>query len=254
VTLLSDPSFLAAAVVAVTFLGISKGGFLGLGSVAVPILSFLIPPPKAAAILLPILMAQDLVSVWVYHRDFSAWNLKVLLPGAAIGVVIATLTAATLHEDVVRLAVGVITLLFVVSRLAAPWIERHLPTPGNASGVFWGSVAGFTSTIANAGSPPVQIHLLPQKLPVMTYVGTTSIYFWISNSMKIPSYWSLGQLTWENISTGLLLVPLAVATNFLGVWMLRRVPHDTFYRIAYVLMTAIGLALIRSGLQEMGYM
>jgi uncharacterized membrane protein YfcA len=72
--------------------------------------------------------------------------------------------------------------------------------------------------------------------------------------MKIPSYWSLGQLTWENISTGLLLVPLAVATNFLGVWMLRRVPHDTFYRIAYVLMTAIGLALIRSGLQEMGWL
>jgi uncharacterized membrane protein YfcA len=254
VSLLADPSFLAAAVVAVTLLGISKGGFLGIGSVAVPILSLLVSPPKAAAILLPILMAQDLVSVWVYHRDYSAWNLKVLLPGAVIGVIIATLTAAVLHEDVVRLTVGLITILFVVSRLAAPWIERHLPAPGNASGVFWGAVAGFTSAIANAGSPPVQIHLLPQKLPVMTYVGTTSIYFWISNAMKIPSYWSLGQLTWENISTGLLLVPLAVATNFLGVWMLRRVPHDTFYRIAYVLMTAIGLALVRSGLVQMGWL
>jgi uncharacterized membrane protein YfcA len=192
--------------------------------------------------------------VWIYHRDFSVWNLKVLLPGAVIGVTIATLTAASLHEDVVRLTVGIITLLFVASRLAAPWIERHLPQPGNASGVFWGAVAGFTSAIANAGSPPVQIHLLPQKLPVMTYVGTTSIYFWISNAMKIPSYWTLGQLTFENISTGLLLVPLAIATNFLGVWMLRRVPQATFYRIAYVLMTAIGLALIRSGLVEMGYM
>jgi uncharacterized membrane protein YfcA len=227
---------------------------LGLGSVAVPILSFLIPPPKAAAILLPILMAQDLVSVWVYHRDFSAWNLKVLLPGAVIGVTIATLTAASLHEDVVRLTVGIITILFVASRLAAPWLERHLPTPGNVGGVFWGAAAGFTSTIANAGSPPVQIHLLPQKLPVMTYVGTTSIYFAISNAMKIPSYWSLGQLTAENVMAGVALVPLAVATNFLGVWLLRRVPQDTFYRIAYALMLAIGLALVRSGLKEMGWL
>jgi uncharacterized membrane protein YfcA len=254
VTLLSDPLFLALAVLAVIFLGISKGGFLGLGSVAVPILSLLVPPPKAAAILLPILMAQDAVSVWVYHRSYSAWNLKALLPGAALGVLIATFAAAYLREDVVRLTVGLIVILFVASRLTARWLEQHLPQPNTTSGVFWGTVAGFTSAIANAGSPPVQIHLLPQKLPVLTYVGTTSIYFAISNAMKIPSYWTLGQLTVENISTGLLLVPLAVATNFLGVWLLRRVPHDTFYRIAYVLMTAIGLALIRSGLVEMGWL
>jgi uncharacterized membrane protein YfcA len=252
-TLLSDPTFLTLAIVAVIFLGISKGGFLGLGSMAVPIMSLTVAPPQAAAILLPILMAQDAVSVWVYHRDYSAWNLKALLPGAALGVLIATFAAAYLHEDVVRLTVGLIVLLFVASRLGARWLERHLPKPNAASGVFWGTVAGFTSAIANAGSPPVQIHLLPQKLPVMTYVGTTSIYFAISNAMKIPSYWSLGQLTAENLTAGVALVPLAIATNFFGVWLLRRVPTETFYRIAYVLMLAIGLALVRSGLKEMGW-
>ena len=117
--LLHDPHFLAAAVCAVTLLGISKGGFVGLGVSAVPLLSLYIPPPQAAAILLPILLAQDAVSVWVYHRDFSAWNLKVMLVGAAFGMVLSTLVAASLSNDVVKLAVGLIAVLFVTTRLAA---------------------------------------------------------------------------------------------------------------------------------------
>src|SRR5574337_2059632 len=118
ILLLHDPHFLVLAVCAVTLLGISKGGFIGLGASAVPLLSLVIPPPQAAAILLPILLAQDAVSVWVYHRDFSAWNLKVLLTGAAVGMVISTLVAASLSNAVVTLAVGIIAVLFVASRIA----------------------------------------------------------------------------------------------------------------------------------------
>ncbi|HZT27690.1 MAG TPA: sulfite exporter TauE/SafE family protein [Pseudolabrys sp.] len=245
-TLLRDPQFLVLAVCAVTLLGISKGGFIGLGVSAVPLLSLVMPPPQAAAILLPILLAQDAVSVWVYHRDFSAWNLKVLLAGATIGMVASTLLAASLSSDVVKLAVGVIAVLFVVSRLAAPWIEHHLPKPNAVSGLVWGTVAGFTSAIANAGSPPYQIHMLPQRLPKMTFVGTTALYFAATNLMKIPSYAALGQLTWVNMLTGIALIPLAVATNFLGVYLVRRVSMAAFYRIAYVLIFALGCELIRS--------
>jgi len=246
VPLLENPLFLAAAIVAVTFLGFSKGGFVGLGVTAVPLLSLIVPPPQAAAILLPILLVQDAVSVWVYHRDYSLWNLQVLIPGAIVGAALATLIAASLSADVVRLAVGVIALLFVASRLLSRWIERHLPKPAIASGLFWGMVAGFTSTLANAGSPPVQIHLLPQRLPKLTFVGTTSIYFAAANLIKIPSYFALGQLTSTNMAAGLALVPLAIATNFLGVYLVRRVSMEAFYRIAYVLIFLIGCALVRS--------
>ncbi|MGI8526490.1 MAG: sulfite exporter TauE/SafE family protein [Pseudolabrys sp.] len=245
-TLLTNPLFLAAAIAAVTFLGISKGGFIGLGVTAVPLLSLIVPPPQAAAILLPILLVQDAVSVFVYHRDYSLWNLQVLIPGAAAGAVLATLVAASVSADAVKLAVGLIAVLFVASRIAAPWLERHLPKPAIASGLFWGTVAGFTSTLANAGSPPYQIHMLPQRLPKLTLVGTTSLYFAATNVLKIPSYFALGQLTWSNLSVGLALVPLAVATNFLGVWLVRRVSIEAFYAIAYGLIFLIGLVLVRS--------
>jgi uncharacterized membrane protein YfcA len=88
--------------------------------------------------------------------------------------------------------------------------------------------------------------LLPQRLPKLTFVGTTSIYFAAANLIKIPSYFALGQLTSTNMAAGLALVPLAIATNFLGVYLVRRVSMEAFYRIAYVLIFLIGCALVRS--------
>jgi uncharacterized membrane protein YfcA len=252
-SLLSDPLFLAAAVLAVTFLGISKGGFIGLGVTAVPLLSLFVPPQQAAAILLPILVTQDIVSVVVYRRDFSAWNLKAMVPGAACGAVIATFAAVAMPVDAVRLIVGTIALGFVALRLSEHWVEQHLPKPGAVSGVFWGVVSGFASTLANAGSPPMQIHLLPQQLPKLTFVGTTTLFFASINIMKLPSYIALHQITAENMTAGFALVPLAIATNFFGVWLVHRVSPKAFYRIAYALMLILGIVLIRSAVLDLAW-
>src|SRR5688572_11445062 len=106
--LLTDPIFLVTALVAVTFLGLSKGGFAGVGMAATPLLALVLPPLQAAAILLPILLVQDVISVWVYRREWSAWNLKVLLPGAVIGVVVAWALAAYVSDAAVRISIGLI--------------------------------------------------------------------------------------------------------------------------------------------------
>jgi len=43
------------------------------------------------------------------------------------------------------------------------------------------------------------------------------------------------------------LLPLAVAANFFGIWLVRRTPTEPFYRITYLLMLGISLALIWQG-------
>ena len=79
-------------------LGLSKGGFSGIGMVATPLLALLLPPLEAAAILLPIILLQDAMSCWVYRRVWDPWNLKVMLPGAVVGVAAAWLFAAYVSE------------------------------------------------------------------------------------------------------------------------------------------------------------
>ena len=69
--------------------GLAKGGFSGIGMAATPLLALTVPPLQALAILLPILMMQDVISVWWYRHDWDAWNLKVMLPGAVVGTALA---------------------------------------------------------------------------------------------------------------------------------------------------------------------
>ncbi len=194
----------------------------------------------------PILIVQDAISAWVYRREYSAWNLKVLMIGGAIGVGAAWFLATYLSDSHVRIMVGVIGVAFVLYT----WLGRvpaEPKQPNAAAGVFWGAMTGITSTLAQAGAPPFQVFMLPQKLDKMTLVGTTLIFFAALNWMKLLAYSALGQFTMQTLLTSALLLPLAIATNFFGIWLVRRVPTETFYKIAYALMFLISLELIRSG-------
>jgi uncharacterized membrane protein YfcA len=85
----------------------------------------------------------------------------------------------------------------------------------------------------------------------MVLVGTTTLFFAAVNSMKIVPYFMLGQFHAGNFATSLALLPLAVAANFGGIWMVKHTPTDLFYNIAYVLLFAISLALLWQGVAEL---
>ncbi len=249
-TIITDPLFYMLAIPAIVALGIGKGGFAGAGMISTPLLALVVPPLQAAAILLPILLCQDLMSAWVYRRCWSAWNLKVLLPGAVIGVLAAWLFAAYVPNAYVEIAIGLIGIVFVLWS----WFARVPSEPRRPSvpmGMFWGSLAGFTSTIIQVGAPPYQVHILPQRLDKLTLIGTTVIFFGLVNWMKVIPYFALGQFSAATLGTSLVLLPGAIATNIFGLWLARRIPAAQFYKIAYVLVFVISLALIWQGIHEM---
>jgi len=243
---ITDPLFYLAAVPAVTLLGLGKGGFAGIGMAATPLLALYLPPLQAAAILLPILMIQDIISVWTYRRDWDAWNVKVLLVGGVIGVGIAWAIAAYVTDAAVRLTVGLIGVAFVLNN----WFGRKFQgakQPNAVAGVFWGVATGFTSTMAQAGAPPFQVFVLPQRLPKLTLVGTNMIVFATINALKVVPYLALGQFSTQGLGASVVLLPLAVVTNFLGIWLVRITPTVVFYRIAYILVFVISLGLLWQG-------
>ena len=241
----TDPLFLFVAFFAVLLVGLAKGGFSGIGMAATPLLALAVPPLQALAILLPILMAQDVVSIWWYRRDWDGWNLKVMLPGAILGVGLAWAVGSVVPDNVVRLIIGVIGITFVLNS----WFGR-VPPPGRpsaASGVFWGAGAGFTSTIASAGMPPFSIHVLPQRMEKMRLVGTITLFFAAVNLMRVVPYFALGHLTRDNLMISLTLLPLAIAANFLGFWLVLRISTELFYRISYALILLISCAIFAQG-------
>ena len=170
--MLDSPLFYAVAIPAVILLGLAKGGFAGVGAIAMPLLALVISPVQAAAIVLPVLIVQDVVGVSAFRRNLDRDVLKLLIPWAAVGIVAGYLLAAKVSATAVLGTLGAISILFAAYRL---WIARggRVPTPSNpptALGAVLGIAAGFTSQVAHAGQPPFQMWVLPQRLPPETIV------------------------------------------------------------------------------------
>lgn len=248
--MLTDPLFLVSAIVAVALIGFAKGGFSGLGALATPVLALAVSPVQAAAILLPILIASDIVSVWSFRHSWNKRIVAIMLPGALMGVGVGWLMAASLPVSAIMASLGLISVAFGAWRL---WVERggNMPAPSRSSaplGVAFGFATGLTSQIAHAGGPPFQMWVSPQRLPHTEFVGTTAILFAIINWAKVPAYLALGEFTPSNLSISAALIPLALLSTLAGVWLIKRMQGGRFYTIVHILMIGLGLKLIADAL------
>jgi hypothetical protein len=176
------------------------------------------------------------------------------MPGAVVGTAAAGVFASAVSNAAIEVTVGLIGLVFVTYTWLGPWclpslrkVQDKPRRPPIALGMLCGALSGFMSLLIQVGAPPFQIHILPQRLDKLTLAGTSVIFFAFVNWMKVLPYFLLGQFSPRNFETSLALLPLAVATNFLGIWLVRKTPQERFYQISYLLMALISLILLWQG-------
>lgn len=249
---ISDPMFYAVAIPAVILAGLGKGGFGGpIGMLAVPLMALVIPPIQAAGIMLPVLLVMDGVSLAAYRGHFDRRAIAILLPAGILGVGLGWLTAAAVQDEHVTLLVGVISLAFVADRFrpgrkgggARP---HHVP-----SGLFWGTVSGFTSFVSHTGGPPYQVYMVPRGLAPQLFAGTSVIFFTTVNLVKLIPYFLLGQFDATNLVTAAVLLPLAPLATLAGWRLTKIVQPQLFYGIVYAVMAAVGIKLVWDGLSTL---
>ncbi len=221
-TIITDINFYLFAIPVILLYGMAKGGLgPGVGAICVPLLSFVMEPMQAAAIMLPILCVMDIFAVYHFRRNFDVQRLTILIPSGIVGIILASLLIGQLPADGIRSVIGVIVIVFCFDY----WFRKDgggKSNSGKISGFFWGTLAGFTSTQIHAGGPPVSIYLLPQKLDKVVLMGTMAIFFAVMNYLKLIPYTLMGALHIENIMTSVLLMPLAPIGVRLGNIVLYR--------------------------------
>jgi len=114
--------------------------------------------------------------------------------------------------------------------------------------MLWGALAGFTSFVSHAGGPPYQIYTLPLRQDPKTYTGTSVRFFAIINAIKLVPYFALGQFDATNLSTSLVLAPLAPVATLAGAYIVKRMKPDIFYPFMYAMVLLAALKLIWDGL------
>jgi uncharacterized membrane protein YfcA len=207
------------------------------------------PPIQAAAILLPILILMDMVSLWTWRGQYNSQTLRILLPAALGGIAFGWAMASFVTDGAVRLIVGTVAILFVARWLWRRWRKDDRPVEHHPlKGSFWGAIAGFTSFVAHAGGPPFQIYVMPLKFNPRVYTGTSVIFFAVVNAVKLIPYFALGELGEQNLALSAVLLPLAPIATLAGARLVRQMRTEVFYPFMYAMIVIVGSKLVYDGL------
>ena len=241
---MTDANYLIWAGLAAAMVGLSKGGLPTVGMLSVPILSLFMSPVKAVVMLLPIYIISDLVGLWLYRKNFSVINLKILVPAGIGGVLAGWLTASLVSDTAVKMMIGLMGVGFVLNA----WRKRHAeqaPKPASwRQGMLWGSLSGFTSFISHAGGPPFQVYLLPQKLSKLVFAGTSTLFFAFINLAKLWPYHTLQPYGTNELMGAFVLIPFALVGTVAGAYLTRKIADDWFFKWVQVGLLAISVKLI----------
>ena len=242
-------AFWALASLASVLVGMGKGGLPVVGMLGVPVLALVpgIHAVTAAGLLLPLYVVSDMFGLYAYRRAFDARVLAILLPAATLGILLGYLTAAVVPEAWVTVLIGVIGVVFALNLLIKRQMIVEPRRAEVAPGVFWGAVTGFTSFVSHSGGPPYQVYTMPLGLSKAVFAGTSTIAFAYINAVKLIPYYLLGQINLASLEKVLVLMPIAAASVFLGVKLVKWLPERLFFQLVTWALLLVSLKLIWDG-------
>jgi uncharacterized membrane protein YfcA len=237
--------FLALLVAAVS-VGFAKTAIGGFGAIAVAIFASVLPARESTGALLPLLLVGDLMAVAAY-RAHADWRILLrLLPSVLVGVLLGTLFVARVDDDVMRRTIGVLLVGLVAVHL---WTRRRrAPSPGARRPWLtagYGTLAGFTTMVANAGGPVMALYLLSAGLSMLGFLGTATMFFFIVNAAKVPFSVGLGLISPASLWLDLLLVPAVLLGGWLGLRVIDRIDERLFERLVLLFTVVSALNLLR---------
>jgi uncharacterized membrane protein YfcA len=227
--------------------GFSKTGMPGMGILPVPLLALIIPPRESSGVLLPMLIFGDVLAVAYYHRRAVWSHLLPLLPCTLVGIVAGYFALGRLDNRQVGPLIGAI----ILGLLALGWWRRRgagangdvtfrYPT---LAAIAFGTLAGFTTMVANAAAPVMALYLLAMRLPKEEFLGTGAWFFLLVNWAKVPFSLRLHLITRESLRFNLMLAPLIVLGALAGIWLQKRIPQRAFDTIVQILAALAALRL-----------
>ena len=272
---LTATAWILLAVVA-ALCGIAKTALPGAATIAVALCTAALPAKESTGAILLMLMTGDLLAVWSYRHDADFRMLRRLVPAVLAGVGAGALFLHLASDSSTRRLIGIVLLLLVaitlLQRRAAgrSRVPARSPVPpmappasgasgalealrasaapatgGRAARLVYGSLAGFTTMVANAGGPVTSMYFLACRYPVKAFLGTTAWFFFLVNLVKLPFSVSAGLVNATTLSLTGIAAPAVIASALAGRRLAERMDQRVFEPIIIALTIISALPLLR---------
>lgn len=244
------PEFAALAAAAL-LVGFSKTAVSGANTVSLAIFAAVLPAKASTGVLLPILIAGDVLAVLTYRRHAHWPTLWRLFPAVGAGVVLGTLFLTRADDAVVRTSIGAILLLMAAVTV---WRRRTaeqeedpdavLTRAGRVKARSYGVLGGFTTMVANAGGPVMSMYLLSAGFRKLGFLGTSAFFFLIVNVSKVPFSVGLGLIDGPSLLLDAALVLFVVPGALIGRWAVDRINQRLFEQLVIAATVVGGIQLL----------
>lgn len=245
--------------------GFAKTAIGGAATVAVALFATVLPARESTGVLLLLLMTGDALAVFTYRRDCEWGIIRRLLVPVAVGVVVGAAFLAWAPAGWMAPVIGAIVVMMSVIQAVRMWRARRGAAQdttaqagvgerdaaagpgavgGDAVARSFGSMAGFTTMVANAGGPVMTLYMLRSNLDVKRFVGTLAWFFACVNVMKLPFSIGLGLVRPQRLELVAMLVPLVVVGAVIGRAVVARISRSAFDVIMLAVATLSGLWLM----------
>ena len=237
--------FFITVIPAIILYGIAKSGLGGsMTLISIPLMTIVMPLKEALGIVLPILIFSDFIATYKYRKEFDLSTLKLMVPFAAIGVVIGSLTFSYFSEELLKFIIGLMGFLFAGHYFFLKKNKEAKSEKNFLKGGICSTISGFTSFCVHAGGTPVSIYLLPLRLKKEIYVGTRIIFFTFMNLIKLPFYINLSMTNFVTFKQSVVLFPVAFIGILIGYKLLKIIDEKLFYNVLYALILVSSTKLI----------
>jgi uncharacterized membrane protein YfcA len=216
------------------FVAATARGFSGFGAALIflPLAATVIDPKIAS----PLLLITDAVLAVGFipnaFRNADKREVGIMGAGALIGIPLGTMVLVRADPIQLRWAVVVLATL-MLALLMSGWRYRGRPNARLTFGV--GGFAGFCGGAAQVGGPAVIAYWLGSTIPAVIMRANIILYFSISTSIAMVSYYFGGVLTLTVVKLALVVGPAYGVGLFIGSRLFGVADESFFRRVCYAL-------------------
>lgn len=226
--------------------GIVKGAIgFGLPLVTIPIMTLVVPPQVAIALMAVPTVGSNIVQVAgggdPRPRLARFWPLvATTLAGMLVGLSVLAGASGALLDVFLGLTVVAIALV----QLLGITLPRPAPEREPAASAAVGAVAGVLGGMTSFFGPPVITYLIALDLPKNAFVATMASYYLVATVPFFVSLAVIGLLGPVEFAVSLAAAAPIMAGLWLGTHMRGRIAAGTFRRMVLVFLAVVGAVLV----------
>jgi uncharacterized membrane protein YfcA len=242
----ADPTFAFAVIV--VFVAIFVRALTGFGAalVLVPLLSIVWDLRQVVILAAIVQVATGFPVALGARKQADRATLVPLLAGSICGLVIGALLLAILPLDWLRRGLGVLTLIFGISRFT-PIAARVITEPGRRlrlAAVPVGFGGGLLTGMIGTGGPPIVAYLQFRLATTAARRATLLVYFMVLDFVRLPTYLGSGLGSRTLVLTAVALIPVALLGTATGHFAHGRLSERIVSTTIAILLVLTGISLL----------